>query len=61
PLPDGVDGALLKKRLYDEYRVEIQYAKWGGRDFLRLSVQGYNAQEDIDVFVRALTVLLNQG
>ena len=58
PLPDGVDGAVLKARLYDEYRIEIPFTNWGGQFFLRLSIQGYNTQDDVDALQSALTELL---
>ena len=58
PLPDGVDGAALKDRLYDEYRIEIPFTKWKNQSFLRISVQGYNTQEDIDALICALGELL---
>lgn len=57
-LPVGVDTAVLKQRLYDEYRVEIPLIQWQGRKLIRLSVQGYNTQEDMDALVNALTELL---
>jgi len=57
PLPK-VDLAVLKKRLYDEYKVEIPLIQWENRHFIRISVQAYNSQEDIDTLVGALEVLL---
>jgi isopenicillin-N epimerase len=50
----------LKIRLYDEYRVEIPLIQWNDRQFVRISVQGYNTIGDIDVLISALTVLLPQ-
>ena len=54
PLPAGVDGAALKKRLYDEYRIEIPYTQFDGQSFLRLSVQGYNTEAELDYFMNTL-------
>jgi isopenicillin-N epimerase len=60
PLPDGIDPVLLKRRLYDDYRVEAPLTEWNGRNFVRISVQGYNSQEDLDALVLGLKELLPQ-
>ena len=57
PLP-ACDPDELKRRLYDEYRVEVPIISWGGRQFVRVSVQGYNTKEDVETLVRALENLL---
>lgn len=54
PLPPGVDAAELKRRLYDEHRVEIPVTSWNGRTFVRISVQGYTTRADVDALVAAL-------
>ena len=59
PLPPS-NIVNLKSRLYDEYKIEIPLTEWRGRQFVRISVQGYNTQEDIDALVRALEILLPQ-
>jgi isopenicillin-N epimerase len=58
PLPKDTDLPLLKIRLYDEYRIEVPLILWGERKFVRISVQGYNSQADIDALVEALSQLL---
>lgn len=58
PLPKSVDGAALQKRLYDDYRMEIPHTRWWEQSFLRLSVQGYNTEADLDYFVETLKSLL---
>ncbi|HEX6387259.1 MAG TPA: aminotransferase class V-fold PLP-dependent enzyme [Anaerolineae bacterium] len=58
PLPQIADLTALKKRLYEAYRVEIPLLEWQGRHFIRISVQAYNMQSDIDTLLEALTVLL---
>lgn len=54
------DGAALKRRLYDEYQVEVPITEWRDRQLVRVSVQGYNTAEDIAALVRALADLLPQ-
>jgi isopenicillin-N epimerase len=50
--------AVLKSRLYDEYKIEVPLSQWRDRQFIRISVQGYNTQGDIDALVNALEALL---
>lgn len=53
-----IDARTLKTRLYDEYRIEIPITHWDGRRLVRVSVQAYNGEEDIDVLIDALEHLL---
>ena len=57
-LPDGVDEKELKRKLYEEYRIEVPLFRWNGQPFIRVSVQGYNSQADVDALVEALGDLL---
>jgi isopenicillin-N epimerase len=50
--------AVLKKRLYDEHRVEIPVTQWGNVPCLRVSVQGYNTRQDIEALLAAVAQLL---
>jgi selenocysteine lyase/cysteine desulfurase len=59
PLP-ACDAGMLQRRLYDEYRVEVPIIEWGGRLLVRVSVQGYNTEEDVDALVDALRAVLPQ-
>ncbi len=57
PLPP-CDLDALKLRLYDEFAIEIPTVDCNGRHFVRISIQGYNTQADVDALVEALKVLL---
>lgn len=59
PLP-VVDPDLLKLRLYKEYKIEVPIIKWRDREFVRISVQGYNTRSEIEILIRALARLLPQ-
>jgi len=47
PMPAGTDGARLKQYLYDQHRIEIPVTGHGDRVFVRISLQGYNTEEDL--------------
>ncbi len=55
PLTDG-DGA--QRRLREEFRVEVPIVAWRERQLLRVSVQGYNTQADIEALRRGVSHLL---
>ena len=57
-LPHIVDLEGLKKRLYDEFRIEVPLIKWNGLQLIRVSVQGYNSKQDIQALVEAMQALL---
>jgi isopenicillin-N epimerase len=56
PLP-SLDGEELKRRLYDEFRIEVPLhgSDEGGR--IRVSFQAYNSEADLDRLLEALTAL----
>lgn len=58
PLPDFVDLVQLKERLYSEYRVEVPLIFWNEKKFIRISIQGYNTQDDTDALIVGLKVLI---
>jgi isopenicillin-N epimerase len=57
PLPRS-DVPTLKSRLYDEYKIEVPLVEWQDQQFVRISIQGYNTQEDVDALVDALKILV---
>jgi isopenicillin-N epimerase len=59
PLPPS-NLVELKKRLYDECQIEVPLIDWNNRHLMRISVQGYNDQSDVDALVNGLKSLLPQ-
>lgn len=57
PLPPVADLVAFKQRLYDEFRVEIPCIQWGDRQFIRISIQGYNTVADVEALLAALAVM----
>jgi isopenicillin-N epimerase len=53
-LPAGFDPEAVQLRLWNEHRIEVPCFDWKGRPLLRLSVQGYNSEEDVDRLIDAL-------
>ena len=58
-LPD-VDVAELKRRLYDEFLVELPVHRFADRAMLRVSIASYTVESDIDALIDALATLLPQ-
>lgn len=59
PLPSS-DLLVLKERLYNEFKIEVPLIEWQDHYFIRISIQGYNMQSDVDALLDALGVLLPQ-
>ena len=59
PVP-RCDPAQLKTRLYDDYQIEIPCFDWQDHTIVRVSVQGYNTETQMDHLVTALTEILPQ-
>ena len=57
-LPDHVDVADLKRRLYDDHRIEVPVYRWNDIPILRVSIQVYNTPDDVDRLATALRTLL---
>lgn len=60
PLAKSTDLLALKRRMYDEFKVEVPFTQVGDDKFIRISVQGYNTQSDIDTLIKALETILPQ-
>jgi isopenicillin-N epimerase len=61
PLPAHIDANQLQIDLRENYRIEIPVLCWNSMNFIRLSVQGYNTEQDIDALISALTFYLSSG
>ena len=57
PLPKNIP-SNLKKRLWEEYQIEIPIFEWNGQAYIRLSIQVYNTQKDVDLLMSALRSLI---
>lgn len=57
PLPP-CDVEAVKTRLYEEYRIEVPIIEWNERQFVRISIQGYNTRGDVDALVQGLENIL---
>ena len=57
PLP-ACDARALQQRLFHDFAIEVPVFNWQERQFLRVSIQGYNEQADVDALVAALEALL---
>ena len=58
-LPQEVaDLAAFQKQLYEQFRIEVPCTEWQGRQYIRLSIQGYNEEADITALLAALSALL---
>lgn len=53
PLPPG-HGKELQRRLFDEHRIEVPVFPRDGSPLLRVSIQGYNDEGDVDALLDAL-------
>jgi isopenicillin-N epimerase len=58
PLPP-CDTKRVKAQLYDEFGVEAPLVEWQGKPFIRVSIQAYNTQEDVERLLAALPRVLD--
>jgi len=55
PVPHR-DAEALRNHLFGQHRIEVPVTTHGGRCFVRVSVQGYNTEEDLAALERALAL-----
>lgn len=51
------DGDALRRRLFEQHRIEVPITRHGGQHFVRVSVQCYNTTADLAALEAALTSL----
>jgi len=54
PIPLIDDLEAFNRRLYEQYRIQIPCMAWNGLQFLRVSVQAYNSEDDLKSLLGAL-------
>ena len=54
PVPPGDEAVALQRRLYDRHRIEVPLTRHDDQAMVRISVQGYNTAEELDLLVEAL-------
>ncbi|NIM93980.1 MAG: aminotransferase class V-fold PLP-dependent enzyme [Anaerolineales bacterium] len=47
----------LQKSLHEKYQIEVIVDSWNAQPYIRVSIQGYNGEEDIDRLLEALREL----
>jgi isopenicillin-N epimerase len=58
PLPPLADAAAFQRTLYERFQVEVPLTRWRDRDFIRISVQGYNDEADLAQLMAGMAALL---
>ena len=53
-LPEGTEGVALKRRLYDEHRIEVPIVETREGWTMRVSVQAYNDEADLAALAHVL-------
>ena len=62
PIPVQCDDPqALRRHLFDAHRIEIAVTQHGRHSLVRLSVQAYNAQSELDLLVQSARAVLAKG
>jgi selenocysteine lyase/cysteine desulfurase len=54
----ATDPRTLQAQLYQGYAVEAPIMQWEGQTLLRVSIQGYNDEQDVDALLVGLEQVL---
>ena len=60
-LPDIVDITWLKEKFYSAFHIEVPLFEWEGMKWMRISIQGYNTQKEVDTLISVLERLLESA
>jgi isopenicillin-N epimerase len=55
------DASQLQSILLNRFRIEIPVIAWDHRSLLRISVQAYNHESDVQALIQAISKLLSEG
>jgi len=58
PIPADSDVNEIKKRLWDEFKIEIPQIDWNGWKAVRVSFQAYNTSNDLETLLSGLQAVL---
>jgi len=50
---------VLRERLWADYRIEVPITEWQGLSAVRLSIQAYNTEQDVDRLIGAIEELMD--
>lgn len=59
-LPKGMSLPGFQEQLFQDYKIEVPCIQWEEEQFMRISIQAYNTEGEIDILVSALAELLPQ-
>lgn len=59
-LPPETEVEALKRRLYEDYRIEVPVYMWREHPVMRVSFQAYNDAYDSDALLNALAESLQE-
>ena len=59
-LPQVREISVFQKELLQQYNIEVPCIEWNDQHFIRISVQAYNTEADLDALVSAVDELLPQ-
>lgn len=60
PLPVDIDPQAFKRRLINEYRIEVPVNVWQGRPYIRVSFQIYTTPADADALISAVEAMIER-
>ena len=53
------DALAIKNMLINDYKIEIPVMKWKDKTLMRISLNGYNTDNDVDKFLSVLKKIIN--